>query len=368
VRKRVIEVIGTQAHFMKVCQVYRHFRGYPEIEQILVKVNFDPTELSNLAIRDDFKVLSFKYDFNFGTPSYLQRIGEVAEALTNAIEIESPELVIVTGDVDATLASAIASLRKGIPVAHIESGLRNNDFYDGEEINRIIVDHCSTLLFTTDEFATANLLTEGVSEDKIFTVGNTNIDTFIEVKRGLSGTPTYFTNELNLDKDNYGIVRIYRRDNINPDALQNLFEAIAQVSMRIKVVFLLKEVLSETIEKHNLQSALESIPNILILKPLGYVDFVSLLMGAKFVITDSGGIQDETTFLGIPCVTLLESTSRQATVKLGTNTLVGNDLRKLIIEVQKILDGQGKAGTVPKLWDGKASERVVRIVGSFIRH
>jgi UDP-N-acetylglucosamine 2-epimerase (non-hydrolysing) len=269
-----------------------------------------------------------------------------------------PDLVIVVGDVNSTVACALASAKLNIPVAHIEAGLRSFDRTMPEEINRVVTDHVSTYLFTTSRFANDNLSGEGINGDNVFFVGNVMIDSLLRFKQRACARNTL--SKLKLGRRGYAVFTLHRPSNVDdPSRLQQILEALETIQRALPVVFpahprVLDRVLSGSISKW-----LHRMGHLSVITPLGYLDFLCLINNARLVLTDSGGLQEETTVLGIPCLTLRENTERPETVAEGTNVLVGCDRERIVVEASKAMQGGIKKAATPELWDGRSAERIV---------
>jgi UDP-N-acetylglucosamine 2-epimerase (non-hydrolysing) len=280
--------------------------------------------------------------------------------------------VLVVGDVNSTIACALVAAKKGVPVIHVEAGLRSFDRAMPEEINRVLTDQLSDLLFTTEESGAANLLKEGIAQERIHFVGNVMIDTLranlaraIPVERiaADAGRPGF----LDSRKDGYAVLTLHRPSNVDdPAILRGLLETAAAISERTPVIFPVHPRTRATIEKFGLAPLLDR-PEVLLLPPMGYLEMLGLMKDARVVLTDSGGIQEETTALGTPCITLRHNTERPITVDEGTNTIAGNDPAHILAAYQELMSGAGKAGRVPHYWDGRAAERIAAIVLDWLK-
>jgi UDP-N-acetylglucosamine 2-epimerase (non-hydrolysing) len=279
---------------------------------------------------------------------------------------ERPDLVLVVGDVNSTLACALVASKLQIKVAHVEAGLRSFDRNMPEEINRVLVDHLSDLLFTTCEEANKNLLREGIDRNKICFVGNVMIDTLLlnldRIKKGKLQILAQGREDPIPEprRGDYAVVTLHRPSNVDKrDVFEEIAKALEKVAEYIPTVFPIHPRTKRQIDRFNLRRYFN---NVRLTAPLGYLDFLRLCSRAKFVITDSGGIQEETTFLRIPCLTLRKNTERPITITQGTNYLVDRSRRKLIERVKEILNGKVKKVRIPKYWDGKSAERIVKIL------
>jgi UDP-N-acetylglucosamine 2-epimerase (non-hydrolysing) len=294
------------------------------------------------------------YNLSVGSGSHA---GQTAQIMTRVEEVvlkERPDLVLVYGDVNSTVAAAFVCAKLGIKVGHVEAGLRSFERTMPEEINRLVTDQISDLLFTPSEDGNRNLEHEGVAKEKIFLVGNAMIDTLQRL------LPLAKAPEIPGLNGQYALVTLHRPSNVDdPQMLTQIVEALVNIAQEIPVVF---PVHPRTRQRLSTIKHQPSTKPLCLLEPIGYLEFLALQKNATVVITDSGGIQEETTYLGVPCLTVRDNTERPVTVELGTNVLVGRDMQLLRAEVGKILDGPGKRGQVPPLWDGKAGERIADII------
>jgi len=273
----------------------------------------------------------------------------------------SPQLVLVVGDVNSTLACSLVASKLDIRVAHVESGLRSFDKTMPEEINREVTDVLSDFLFTTSEGANANLKDLGIPPEKVFFVGNVMIDSLNGHLKQSRQRP--ILKKLNLKEKEFALITLHRPSNVdNSLILSQLINVFDKIQKRIKLVFPAHPRTVKNIEQFKLADKVRAMKNLMIVSPQGYLDFLSLIDQSKFVMTDSGGLQEETTVLGIPCLTLRENTERPDTITKGTNILVGLDMNKISEEANKILDGQEKKGGIPPLWDGHAAKRIVDVL------
>lgn len=297
-----------------------------------------------------------------GSGTHAEQTGKVMIAFEKVLFKERPDLVIVVGDVNSTLAGALAAVKLCIPVAHVEAGLRSYDRTMPEEINRLLTDAISDYLFTPSPDAEENLKREGISQEKIFFVGNVMVDSLLYNKT--RAEQSQILSQLKLAEKGYALVTLHRPTNVDEkDSLLRIIEALREITRRLPVVFPAHPRTRKNITKFEFSQILED-RRILLIEPLGYLDFLNLEMNAKFVMTDSGGIQEETTVLSIPCLTLRNTTERPITISQGTNVLVWNHAEKIVEEASKILDGRGKTGNCPELWDGKTAERIVEILAT----
>jgi len=276
----------------------------------------------------------------------------------------------VVGDVNSTIACALVAVKKGIPVVHVEAGLRSYDRDMPEEINRVLTDQISELLLTTEKSAEANLVREGIDPKRIHFVGNVMIDTLFANKERAVPPQVVLSElanpEIYLEADSgYGLVTLHRPSNVDdPKVLARLLETLAEISLRMPLIFPVHPRTRVQIDAADLAGLLDS-DRIALLPPLGYLELLGLMNSAQLVLTDSGGIQEETTALGVPCITLRENTERPITVEDGTNTIVGADPERIKACFEQIVTTGGKRGRAPELWDGKAAERVAAVLLSW---
>jgi UDP-N-acetylglucosamine 2-epimerase (non-hydrolysing) len=306
-----------------------------------------------------------------GSGTHAEQTGKIMIEFEKVLFKEKPDLAIVVGDVNSTLAAALAAVKLRIPVAHVEAGLRSYDRTMPEEINRLLTDAVSDYLFTPSPDADENLRKEGISEEKIFLVGNVMVDSLLYNKP--KAEKSDILERLGLVTSHqssstpYALLTLHRPSNVdNKETLLRIIKALGEISRRIPIVFPAHPRTQKRLKEFDLlDRLLLTNHRLLLIEPLSYLDFLNLEMNAKFVMTDSGGIQEETTVLNIPCLTLRNTTERPITIGQGTNTLVWNNTETIITEAFKIIDGKGKKGSCPELWDGRTAERIVEIlVGS----
>ncbi len=272
--------------------------------------------------------------------------------------------MLVVGDVNSTIACALVAVKKGIPVIHVEAGLRSGDREMPEEINRILTDQLSELLFITEASAEANLVREGIAKDKVHFVGNVMIDTLLcNLEHAVSAATTLTSAGVTIDTDSgYGLVTLHRPSNVDdPVVLERLLKVLGKISQRTPLLFPIHPRTEACIVSAGLKELLDSFA-ITTLPPQGYLEMLGLMKDARVVLTDSGGIQEETTALGVPCITLRENTERPITVNQGTNTIVGTDASKILAAYEEVMATGGKGGRVPELWDGSAAQRIVEAI------
>ena len=356
-RVRVLCVAGARPNFMKIAPLLREFNSRDTFESFLVHTgqHYDARMSENFF--RDLGIPAPDINLGVGSGTHAEQTAHVLIKLEAVLLNERPDLVLVVGDVNSTLAATIAAVKLDIPVAHVEAGLRSGDRTMPEELNRLMTDVVASWLFTTEADGEANLLREGIDPARIHFVGNVMIDTLLANLERAKKLDTL--ERLGLTEGKFCLLTLHRPSNVDdPARLAELFGALEEIHDRVPIVFPVHPRtatnISEALGGRDLKFQ--------IIEPQDYLDFLRLMADAKIVLTDSGGVQEETTALGTPCFTLRDSTERPITVTHGTNTMVGADREVILREVMATLDGKPKAGNVPDLWDGKASERIANVL------
>ena len=358
---KIMNVTGARPNMMKVSPLIDEMRRHKGLNPILLHTGQHYDEKMSKVFFDDLSLPEPDIYLGVGSGSHAEQAARVMVKFEKVLLSERPDMVLVVGDVNSTMACAITAAKLHIPLAHVEAGLRSFDRRMPEEVNRIITDSVSDYLFTTSEDANVNLKREGISDDKIFFVGNVMIDTLLRHLRGAEMSD--IIHRLNVKEREYALLTLHRPSNVDgKDSLGEILDALLYIQNKIKVIFPLHPRTLKMIKEHGFLSFTREMKNLITVDPLGYLEFLQLMNYARFVLTDSGGIQEETTILKIPCLTLRENTERPVTVTEGTNVIVGNCKDKIIKEVENILNNGGKTGRIPQLWDGKAAERIVDII------
>jgi UDP-N-acetylglucosamine 2-epimerase (non-hydrolysing) len=345
-------VVGARPNFMKIAPLMREMLRYPGMRPVLVHTgqHYDP-EMSEVFF-SDLEIPAPDLHLGVGSGSQASQTGKVMVAFEAVLEKDPADLVLLVGDVNSTLACSVVAAKAGIPVAHVEAGLRSFDRRMPEEINRIVTDSLSTYHFTTSRDAGENLVREGAEPGRIFFVGNVMIDTLLRFMQKAEGST--IRQSLRLRGD-YALLTLHRPSNVDEAApLRRIFAALEILSRRLPVVFPIHPRTRKMLEEFGISTA-----SVQTTDPLGYLDFIHLEKHARLVLTDSGGIQEETSVLGVPCLTLRENTERPVTLREGTNVLVGNDTGRIVAEAERALDSRRNHTRAPELWDGRASERIV---------
>jgi len=348
----ILHVVGARPNFMKAAPVIRALAKWPEARQTLVHTgqhydkNLSDVFFSQLSMPEP------DVNLEVGSGSHAWQTAEVMTRFEPVVLERKPDIVLVYGDVNSTVAAALVCSKLLIRVAHVEAGLRSFDRTMPEEINRIVTDRLADMLFTPSEDGDINLAREGVPPEKIYRVGNVMIDTLVQLLPLAAQSPK------NGLPERYALVTLHRPSNVDDRAsLRSILQALLEVNEQLEVVFPVHPRTRQRVEQFGI-----NIQKLHLLEPLPYIEFLALQRRAAVVITDSGGIQEETTYLGVPCLTLRSNTERPVTVTLGTNILIGADMGRLSLELSKILEGKGKKGTLPPLWDGHAAERIAEVL------
>lgn len=367
--KRILCVVGARPNFMKIAPIMRAFSSAQcDVEAKLLHTGQHYDAAMKHAFFEQLHIPEPDVDLGVGSGTHAQQTADIMKLFEPVLDDSPPSAVLVVGDVNSTIACALVAVKKGIPVIHVEAGLRSGDRAMPEEINRILTDQLSDQLFITERSAEANLTREGIAGDKVHFVGNVMIDTLqYNLDRAVPSQQTFEREDITCEEGKgFGLVTLHRPSNVDDaQTLERLLDVLGEISRQTPLVFPMHPRTSAQIAKHGLNDRLKSF-NIAVIPPQGYQEMLGLMRDAKVVLTDSGGIQEETTALGVPCITLRENTERPITVDQGTNTVVGTDVDKIMTSYLDVLETGGKAGRVPELWDGKAAERIVAIVSDWL--
>ena len=358
---RVLSVVGARPNLIKIAPLVEEMKLYPEIEQILIHTGQHYDHRMSQVFFDDLGIPSPDFYLGVGSGSHAEQTANVMMAFEPVLCQEKPDVVILVGDVNSTLACALVAAKMHIAIAHVEAGLRSFDRQMPEEINRVLTDQIADLLFTTERQANENLRLEGVPDERIYFVGNVMIDTLLRHReRSLAVDILY---KFDVSPSKYVLLTIHRPSNVDdPEALAGILNAVGEIQLRWPVVLPAHPRTIERIKEFGFHERIDQMPNLRIMKPLGYLEFLNLMSNARLVLTDSGGIQEETTVLGVPCLTLRKNTERPVTVTEGTNLVVGTASGRIEEEARRILSSNTSSGRVPELWDGQAAHRIVRIL------
>jgi len=361
VKKKIHLVVGARPNFMKMAPLYREFSKYPaefEVKLIHTGQHYDQ-RMSDFFFKDLGLPKPDIY-LGVGSGTHGEQTARIMERYEKALLEDKPDIVIVAGDVNSTAACAIDAVKLHIPVAHLEAGLRSFDRTMPEEINRLLTDSIATWLLTPSEDADINLLAEGVAAEKIFRVGNIMIDSLWEFKDKAKASD--ILNKLKIKEHDYCLVTLHRPANVdNYEGLDTILTAFSEISKDVKLVFPIHPRTRKQLTAFGLDERVAAISNLLLIEPAGYYDFIKLQMEARFIITDSGGVQEESTWFQIPCLTLRPNTERPITITEGTNQLISLRVGEIVNSAKAILAGKIKKGKIPDKWDGNTAQRVVKI-------
>ncbi|MEM6298261.1 MAG: UDP-N-acetylglucosamine 2-epimerase (non-hydrolyzing) [Bacteroidota bacterium] len=364
---KILNIVGARPNFMKVAPLHRAFEAHPKItsSKILHTGQHYDKKMSDIFFR---QLEMPKPDFYLGVAggSHTYQKANVMLKFEEVLKQEQPDVVLVVGDVNATAACSIVAVKEGVQTVHVEAGLRSGDRTMPEEVNRVLTDAIVDKLFVTEQSGMINLAKEGVPDEKVFFVGHVMIDSLIHFREKASREKVL--QEINVDPKEYILMTMHRPKNVdNLEGLRALLQIIRNAAAKKTVVFPIHPRTEKRFKEHGLYQELGEISNLILLEPQGYLGFLKLMDNASLIITDSGGIQEETTFLQVPCITFRDTTERPVTIKLGTNILIKSlDPDVVATQVNKVLAGQVKKGSIPPLWDGRASERIAEIlVNSF---
>ncbi len=361
-RLKIINVVGTRPNFIKIAPIiWSMEKKKGQVDYLLVHTgqHYDKEMYGNFF--SQLNIPNPDINLEVGSDTHAKQTANIMIKFDDVLLKHKPDIVLVVGDVNSTIACALVSVKLGIRVAHVEAGLRSFDRSMPEEINRILTDAISEYLFTTEKSANENLKKEGIPEKKIFFVGNIMIDTLIHCLKQIKDDELPFSN---LKKKNYGIITIHRPSNVdNISTLSNFLDIFIEISQRLTLIIPLHPRTYKNIKKFKLEHKLNVLSkNAIISNSIGYIEMIKLIKNAKLVITDSGGLQEETTFLGIPCITIRKNTERPCTVEIGTNVIAGTNRDIIMKHVEDILLNRFKKGDIPPLWDGKTAERILNIL------
>jgi UDP-N-acetylglucosamine 2-epimerase (non-hydrolysing) len=359
----VLCVVGARPNYMKMAPILRAFDEHvPAIPWVLVHTGQHYDHAMNERLFSGLRLPTPHLNLEVGSGTHAVQTAEIMKRFEPLVDELQPSCVLVVGDVNSTLACALVAVKKHVPVVHVEAGLRSGDRAMPEEINRILVDRISDRLYTTERSALGNLSGEGVDASWVHFAGNVMIDSLLS-SRALAVPPAKTLAEHDIDPaliadGRYGVVTLHRPSNVDdPEQLKRLAAMLTQAAARLPLLFAIHPRTRGNLEKFGLGALLDN-PRIALLPPLGYLEMLGLMSGATVMITDSGGLQEETTALSVPCLTLRENTERPITVEQGTNTVIGADEALFVRSLDDILATGGKRGRVPEYWDGNAAKRI----------
>lgn len=366
-KTKIVCVVGARPNFMKIAPIMAQLnRPDSQIEPFLVHTGQHYDADMKHRFFDQLGIPEPDMDLGVGSGSHSEQTAEIMKRFEPVLDAQQPAAILVVGDVNSTIACALVAAKKHIKVIHVEAGLRSYDRDMPEEINRVLTDQISDLLFTTERKAHDNLQREGIDGQRVHFVGNVMIDTLLgHVQRAVPVAQTLASVDQRdqfLTEAGFALLTMHRPSNVDDkETLTRLLKVVVEVSQQLPVIFPVHPRTASRIEQFGLAGLIDT-PRICRLAPLGYLELLGAMSKARLVLTDSGGIQEETTALGVPCITLRENTERPITVTEGTNTIVGTDADKIRQAVNEVLSSGGKAGRVPEYWDGKAAQRIVSVL------
>ncbi len=355
----ILHVVGARPNFMKAAPVVRALHRIEHVRQTLVHTGQHYDFSMSDVFFQELGLPAPDINLEVGSSSHAQQTSQIISRFEAVVLDRNPDLVIVYGDVNSTVAAALVCAKLMVPVAHVEAGLRSFDRSMPEEVNRILTDDLSELLFTPSEDGNQNLERAGIDPDKVHLVGNVMIDTLVQMlPKALHRMPKDVP-------ERYALVTLHRPSNVDDrDWLRSLLEVLHDISSELPVLFPVHPRTRQRIAELGIRSG-QGHPGLQLLEPASYLEFLALQSKARVVITDSGGIQEETTFLGVPCLTVRQNTERPITVSVGTNVLVGRDTQKIRREIESVLSGRAKCGLIPPLWDGHAADRIATVIAGW---
>jgi UDP-N-acetylglucosamine 2-epimerase (non-hydrolysing) len=357
-----VNVVGARPNLMKIAPLMEAYAAEPGIEALLVHTgqHYD-ANMSELFFRE-LGIPEPDLNLEVGSASHAVQTAEIMKAFEPVLLEHRPDAVVVVGDVNSTIACGLVATKLGIALVHVEAGLRSFDRSMPEEINRVLTDSISDLLLCTERSGVENLRREGIAEEKIHLVGNVMIDTLL--RHRAKAEESRILEREGLERGGYAVLTLHRPSNVDdPATLGRILDAVEAVQRDVTVVFPAHPRTREKLRGFGLWQRVEAMSGLRVGDPVGYLDFLRLMADARAVLTDSGGIQEETTILHVPCLTLRENTERPATVESGTNRIVGQEPEKIVAAWRDIVAGPPPTAKVPPLWDGRAAERIVRILG-----
>jgi len=361
-KKKIFIITGARPNFMKIAPLMREFRKHKKRFDILLVhtgQHYD-FEMSG-AFFKDLNIPKPDIYLGVGSASHAAQTAEIMIVFEKVVLKEKPNLVVVVGDVNSTLACSLVASKLNVKVAHVEAGLRSFDRAMPEEINRTITDSLSEYLFVSEESGLRNLKREGISSKKVHFVGNIMIDTLLHSMPLVN--ECNIAKKLDLSRNKYCVMTLHRPSNVDSkESLLEIYDILEVISQQIKIVYPIHPRTKKMIKKYKLLKKFNDLKALLIIDPLGYIDFIRLVKESKFVLTDSGGIQEETAVLRVPCLTMRKNTERPVTIEKGTNILVGRNKQRILETINKILQGKQKNARTPKFWDGETAKRIVKVL------
>jgi UDP-N-acetylglucosamine 2-epimerase (non-hydrolysing) len=358
---KILAVVGARPNFMKIAPIMWEIKRRQGIRSYLVHTGQHYDHHMSELFFQELRIPRPDVDLEVGSGSHAVQTAEVMKRFEPVLMREMPDVLVVVGDVNSTIACALTATKLGVPVAHVEAGLRSFDRTMPEEINRLLTDAISHWLFVTEKSGVVNLQREGIPSERVFFVGNVMIDTLLAMRERIEQARVL--ENLKLHRRGYAVVTLHRPVNVDsPQHFKGLMRALGRLQEELPIIFPVHPRTAKTLETFRDGRLDKAFPNLRTIEPLGYLDFMKLVAHARLVLTDSGGIQEETTVLGVPCLTLRNNTERPVTVAEGTNRLVGLDPEQIILNGLEVLGKPSVTKRVPEFWDGKAACRIIDIL------
>jgi UDP-N-acetylglucosamine 2-epimerase (non-hydrolysing) len=358
---KILNVVGARPNLMKIAPLMAEYSRHKSICAILVHTGQHYDDLMSKLFFSELGIPEPDINLEVGSGSHAVQTAEIMKRFEPVLIDYKPDVVVVVGDVNSTIACGLVTVKLGIKLAHVEAGLRSSDRSMPEEINRILTDSISDLLFCTEQSGVDNLLREGIPPERIHLVGHVMIDTLLRNKE--KAEKSNILNLLNLNSNDFAVLTLHRPSNVDdPIVFARILEAVKIIQNDMPVIFPIHPRTRKNLMSCSLGTSVEEMPGLHLIDPLGYLDFLNLMSNAKVVLTDSGGIQEETTILHIPCLTLRDNTERPITTELGTNQIVGTNPKTIIQAYKRAVNGTLRKPIAPPLWDGHASERIAKIL------
>jgi len=352
-------VVGARPNFMKAAPLIREFKRREKVFPLLIHTGQHYDENMSRIFFEDLELPEPDTYLGVGSGTHAEQTGKIMIAFEEVVRRGRQDLIIVVGDVNSTLACSIVGAKLLVPVAHVEAGLRSFDLTMPEEINRMVTDVLSRFCFTTCHDANENLRREGISEDRIFFVGNIMIDSLLFYLKKAAGSSVL--EHLGLEAGSYALVTLHRPSNVDdPETFRGIYDALIELSDSLPIVFPVHPRTRKMIDAAD--PPFRNNPHLRLIEPIGYLDFIKAMKYARLVVTDSGGIQEETTVLSVPCLTVRNNTERPITIEIGTNVLVGTDGQKILAEARKVLGSGTRQHNIPPLWDGETAGRIADVL------
>jgi UDP-N-acetylglucosamine 2-epimerase (non-hydrolysing) len=358
---KIINVVGARPNFVKISPIMAQYKNFSQMEAILVHTGQHYDWQMSESFFCQLEIPRPDINLEVGSASHAVQTANIIRAFEPVVLEHKPDAVVVVGDVNSTVACSLVCAKLGVKIIHVEAGLRSFDRTMPEEINRILTDAVSDMLFCTEQSGVDNLIKEGVSDKKIFLVGNVMIDTLLKCRQKADQSNILI--QLKLDSEKYAVLTLHRPSNVDDSAIfGGILDALEVIQKDMPIIFPVHPRTRSNLLSNSLGKRVETMPNLHLVEPMGYIDFLRLVSSAGIVLTDSGGIQEETTVLKVPCLTLRNNTERPITTQLGTNRLVGTDTTNIINAYKDFLNDCQRDSQIPPLWDGHAAERIVKIV------